>query len=40
MLHLEVDLEFPKELNELHNAYPLALDKLEIKREMLSDYLL
>ena len=31
----EVDLEYPKELQELHNDYPLALDKIEIKREML-----
>ena len=35
---LEVDLEYPKELRELHNDYPLALDKIEIKREMLSEY--
>ena len=35
---LEVDLEYPKELRELHNDYPLALDKIEIEREMLSDY--
>ena len=35
---LEVDLEYPKELNELHNGYPLAPEKIEIKREMLSDY--
>ena len=35
---LEVDLEYPKELRELHNHYPLAPDKIEIKREMLSDY--
>ena len=35
---LEVDLEYPKELRELHNDYPLAPDKREIKREMLSDY--
>ena len=35
---LEVDLEYPKELRELHNDYPLAPDKIEIKREMLSDY--
>ena len=35
---LEVDLEYPKELRELHNDYPLDPDKLEIKREMLSDY--
>ena len=35
---LEVDLEYPKELLELHNDYPLAPDKIEIKRDMLSDY--
>ena len=35
---LKVDLEYPKELRELHNDYPLAPDKIEIKREMLSDY--
>ena len=34
---LEVDFEYPKELHELHNDYPLAPDKLETKREMLSD---
>ena len=37
---LEVDLEYPQELRELHSDYPLALDKIETKREMLSDYLL
>ena len=35
---LEVDLEYPKELWNLHNDYPLAPNKIEIKREMLSDY--
>ena len=35
---LEVDLEYPKELRELHNDYPLAPDKIEIEREMLSEY--
>ena len=35
---LKVDLEYPKELRELHNDYPLAPDKMEIKRKMLSDY--
>ena len=35
---LEVDLEYPKKLQELHNDYPLAPDKIEIKRELLSDY--
>ena len=34
---LEVDLEYPKELRELHNDYPLALDKIEMRKEMLSD---
>ena len=35
---LEVDLEYTKELRGLHNDYSLAPDKIEIKREMLSDY--
>ena len=26
---LKVDLEYPKELCELHNGYPLAPDKIE-----------
>ena len=32
------DIQYPKELHELHNDYPLALYKIEIKREMLCDY--
>ena len=35
---LKVDLEYPKELRELHYAYPLAPDKIKIKKEMLPDY--
>ena len=35
---LEVDLEYLKELQELHNDDPLAPDKIGIKREMLADY--
>ena len=35
---LEVDLEYLKELRELHNDYLLAPDKIEIKREMFSNY--
>ena len=37
---LKVGLEYPKELQELHIDYPLIPDKLKIKREMLSDYVL
>ena len=35
---IEADLEYPKELQQLHNDYPLAPDKIKIKREMLSEY--
>ena len=35
---LEVDLEYPKDLLELHNDYPLVPDKTEIKREMFSNF--
>ena len=35
---LEVDLEYLKDLHELHNDYLLASDKREIKREILSNY--
>ena len=34
---LEVDLEYPDELHNLHNDYPLASEKLEISRNMLSE---
>ena len=37
---LKVDLEYPKELRELHNDYLLAPNKREIKKEMLFKYLL
>ena len=33
---LKVDLEYPDEIHELHNDYPLAAEKLEISHEMLS----
>ena len=35
---LEIDREYTKKLRKVHNDYPLAPDKMEIKREMLSDY--
>ena len=34
----EVDHKYPNKLCKLHNDYPLAQDKIEIKREMLSSY--
>ena len=38
---LEVDVEYSKELRQLHNNYLLAPDKMEIKEEMLtSDHLI
>ena len=35
---LEVDLEYPKELHELHNDYPLAPEKLFVTNDILSNY--
>ena len=35
---LEVDLEYSKELRKLHNDYPLAPKKIDVKKEMLSKY--
>ena len=35
---LEVDLEYPGKLHELHNDYPLASEKFEISQNMLSKY--
>ena len=35
---LEIDLEDPDELHDLHNDYPLAPEKLEISQDMLSKY--
>ena len=32
------DLDYSKELHELHNDYPLAPGKIEIERERLSNY--
>ena len=36
---LEVDLEHPDELHDLHNDYPLAQEKLAVSSDMLSEYL-
>ena len=35
---VKVDLEYPKELHELHIDYRLVPDEIEIKRELLSNY--
>ena len=37
-LILEVDLECPKKLHNLHNDYPLGLEKVKVTEDMLSDY--
>ena len=38
MLCFRSYLEFPKELRKLHNDYPLAPDKIEIKKEIFANY--
>ena len=35
---LEVDLQYPDELHELHNDYPLASEKLAVSSDILSKY--
>ena len=37
-LTLEVDLEYPEELHDLNNDYPLASKKIKVTENMLSDY--
>ena len=37
-LILEVDLEYPDGLHNLHNDYPLAAEKVKVTKVMLSDY--
>ena len=34
----EVDLNYPKELHDTHDTYPLAPEHLDIQEEMLSEY--
>ena len=37
-LILKVDLEYPKELHDLHNDYPIAPEKVKVSNDMLSAY--
>ena len=34
----EVDLEYPRELHDLHNDYPVAPEKVKVSKNMLSRY--
>ena len=37
-LILEVDREYPHELNNLHNDYPVCPEKVKVSNDMLSAY--
>ena len=35
---LEVNLEYPEDLHEAHNAYPLAPERMVVQKSWMSDY--
>ena len=35
---MEVDLEYPQEIRDLHNDYPCAAEQVRVQKDMLSDY--
>ena len=35
---LEVDLEYPKELHDLHSDYPLAPENMNVSADMVSEF--
>ena len=37
---LETDLDYPGDMHDLPNYYPLLGEKIEVRKEVLSDYLL
>ena len=36
---VECDLEYPKELHDLHSDYPLAPENISVNDDMVSDYM-